>query len=171
MYCIYIYFFILFYIMYNIHVVKRFRAHCGFYAIENKLLLLLLIMRSTTEPPRPTGVCVHTCIGIDGANKSEWIWYLWDGRWGQRHRCPVTIRPCHHHRFLVTTGYLHRVTVLVGRVMGRWWQRRHWVTLLLWPLQCQEDIRVRGWRHRLRPGRRAEGWCCGGNGGCQTGRD
>ena len=26
--------------MYNIHVVKRFRAHCGFYAIENKLLLL-----------------------------------------------------------------------------------------------------------------------------------
>ena len=42
---IYIYF-ILFYIMYNIHVVKRFRAHCGFYAIENKLLLLL----STTLP-------------------------------------------------------------------------------------------------------------------------
>ena len=39
---IYIYI-ILFYIMYNIHVVKRFtfRAHCGFYAIENKLLLLL----------------------------------------------------------------------------------------------------------------------------------
>ena len=29
--------------MYNIHVVKRFRAHCGFYAIENKLLLLLLL--------------------------------------------------------------------------------------------------------------------------------
>ena len=25
--------------MYNIHIVKRFRAHCGFYAIENKLLL------------------------------------------------------------------------------------------------------------------------------------
>ena len=41
---LYIYiFFILFYIMYNIHVVKRFRAHCGFYAIENKLLLLLLL--------------------------------------------------------------------------------------------------------------------------------
>ena len=40
---LYIYiFFIIFYIMYNIHVVKRFRAHCGFYAIENKLLLLLL---------------------------------------------------------------------------------------------------------------------------------
>ena len=38
---IYIYF-ILFYIMYYIHIVKRFRAHCGFYAIENKLLLLLL---------------------------------------------------------------------------------------------------------------------------------
>ena len=38
MYCIYI----LFYIMYNIHIVKRFRAHCGFYTIENKLLLLLL---------------------------------------------------------------------------------------------------------------------------------
>ena len=37
MYCIYIYF-ILFYIMYNIHIVKRFRAHCGLYAIENKLL-------------------------------------------------------------------------------------------------------------------------------------
>ena len=37
---LYIYiFFILFYIMYNIHVVKRVRAHCGFYAIENKLLL------------------------------------------------------------------------------------------------------------------------------------
>ena len=34
--------YILFYIMYNIHIVKRFRAHCGFYAIENKLLLLLL---------------------------------------------------------------------------------------------------------------------------------
>ena len=45
MYCIYIYF-ILFYIMYNIHVVKRFRAHCGFYAIENKLLLLLFIRKS-----------------------------------------------------------------------------------------------------------------------------
>ena len=42
---LYIYiFFILFYIMYNIHVVKRFRAHCGFYAIENKLLLLLLLL-------------------------------------------------------------------------------------------------------------------------------
>ena len=39
---IYIYI-ILFYIMYNIHIVKRFRAHCGFYAIENKLLLLLLL--------------------------------------------------------------------------------------------------------------------------------
>ena len=37
--CIYI---ILFYLMYYIHIVKRFRAHCGFYAIENKLLLLLL---------------------------------------------------------------------------------------------------------------------------------
>ena len=33
--------YILFYIMYYIHIVKRFRAHCGFYAIENKLLLLL----------------------------------------------------------------------------------------------------------------------------------
>ena len=36
-----------FYIMYNIHIVlanvKRVRAHCGFYAIANKLLLLLLI--------------------------------------------------------------------------------------------------------------------------------
>ena len=32
---------ILFYLMYYIHIVKRFRAHCGFYAIENKLLLLL----------------------------------------------------------------------------------------------------------------------------------
>ena len=40
---LYIYF-ILFYIMYNIHIVKRFRAHCGFYAIENKLLLLLLLL-------------------------------------------------------------------------------------------------------------------------------
>ena len=30
--------------MYYIHIVKRFRAHCGFYAIENKLLLLLLFM-------------------------------------------------------------------------------------------------------------------------------
>ena len=29
---LYIYF--LFYIMYYIHIVKRFRAHCGFYAIE-----------------------------------------------------------------------------------------------------------------------------------------
>ena len=29
--------------MYYIHIVKRFRAHCGFYAIENKLLLLLLL--------------------------------------------------------------------------------------------------------------------------------
>ena len=27
--------------MYYIHIVKRFRAHCGFYAIENKLLLLI----------------------------------------------------------------------------------------------------------------------------------
>ena len=47
---LYIYiFFILFYIMYNIHVVKRFRAHCGFYAIENKLLLLLLFQGDMTE--------------------------------------------------------------------------------------------------------------------------
>ena len=30
--------------MYNIHIVKRFRAHCGFYAIENKLLLLIIII-------------------------------------------------------------------------------------------------------------------------------
>ena len=37
------YIYILFYIMYYIHIVKRFRAHFGFYAIENKLLLLLLI--------------------------------------------------------------------------------------------------------------------------------
>ena len=36
-----LYVYILFYIMYYIHIVKRFRAHCGFYAIENKLLLLL----------------------------------------------------------------------------------------------------------------------------------
>ena len=36
---IYIYF-ILFYIMYYIHIVKRFRAHCGFYAIENKLFII-----------------------------------------------------------------------------------------------------------------------------------
>ena len=43
---IYIYF-ILFYIMYNIHVVKRFRAHCGFYAIENKLLLLLISLTAS----------------------------------------------------------------------------------------------------------------------------
>ena len=39
---LYIYIYI-YYIMYNIHIilvnVKRFRAHCGFYAIENKLLL------------------------------------------------------------------------------------------------------------------------------------
>ena len=42
----YIYF-ILFYIMYNIHIVKRFRAHCGFYAIENKLLLLPLLLFET----------------------------------------------------------------------------------------------------------------------------
>ena len=47
---LYIYiFFILFYIMYNIHVVKRFRAHCGFYAIENKLLLLLLLQPQTAR--------------------------------------------------------------------------------------------------------------------------
>ena len=39
---LYIIYFILFYIMYYIHIIKRFRAHCGFYAIENKLLLLLL---------------------------------------------------------------------------------------------------------------------------------
>ena len=38
-------YFILFYIMYYIHIVKRFRAHCGFYAIENKLLLLLLLSK------------------------------------------------------------------------------------------------------------------------------
>ena len=37
-----LYIYILFYIMYYIHIVKRFRAHCGFYVIENKLLLLLL---------------------------------------------------------------------------------------------------------------------------------
>ena len=46
---IYIYF-ILFYIMYNIHVVKRFRAHCGFYAIENKLLLLIIILLNQAPP-------------------------------------------------------------------------------------------------------------------------
>ena len=34
--------------MYNIHIVKRFRAHCGIYAIENKLLLLLFIRYSGT---------------------------------------------------------------------------------------------------------------------------
>ena len=39
--------------MYNIHVVKRFRAHCGFYSIENKLLLLLLLCNNTA-PRRPT---------------------------------------------------------------------------------------------------------------------
>ena len=48
MYCIYIYF-IIFYIMYNIHIVKRFRAHCGFYAIENKLLLLLLYVHNSFQ--------------------------------------------------------------------------------------------------------------------------
>ena len=32
--------------MYYIHIVKRFRAHCGFYAIENKLLLLLLLFNA-----------------------------------------------------------------------------------------------------------------------------
>ena len=36
-------------IMFNIHIVlvnvKRFREHCGFYAIENKLLLLLLRLK------------------------------------------------------------------------------------------------------------------------------
>ena len=31
--------------MYNIHVVKRFRAHCGFYAIENKLLIIIIIVK------------------------------------------------------------------------------------------------------------------------------
>ena len=41
---LYIYF-ILFYIMYYIHIVKRFRAHCGFYAIENKLLLIIILSR------------------------------------------------------------------------------------------------------------------------------
>ena len=49
-YYYYYYYFILFYIMYNIHVVKRFRAHCGFYAIENKLLLLLLSLVPLADP-------------------------------------------------------------------------------------------------------------------------
>ena len=40
---------ILFYLMYYIHTVKRFRAHCGFYAIENKLLLLLLSLLPINE--------------------------------------------------------------------------------------------------------------------------
>ena len=53
---LYIYiFFILFYIMYNIHVVKRFRAHCGFYAIENKLLLLIIIINAC-------GFCAPNCL-------------------------------------------------------------------------------------------------------------
>ena len=39
-----LYIYILFYIMYYIHIVLRFRAHCGFYAIENKLLLLIIII-------------------------------------------------------------------------------------------------------------------------------
>ena len=37
---LYILYIFLFYIMYYIHIVKRFRAHCGCYAIENKLLII-----------------------------------------------------------------------------------------------------------------------------------
>ena len=66
MYCIYIYF-ILFYIMYNIHIVKRFRAHCGFYAIENKLLLFIIIIFIASALRLPegygTGSGVHSVLG------------------------------------------------------------------------------------------------------------
>ena len=41
--------------MYYIHIVKRFRAHCGFYAIENKLLLLLFDLSSTAVIPQIPG--------------------------------------------------------------------------------------------------------------------
>ena len=51
---LYIYIYILFYIKYNIHIVKRFRAHCGFYAIENKLLLLLLLLLRLFVVPHNT---------------------------------------------------------------------------------------------------------------------
>ena len=35
--------------MYYIHIVKRFRAHCGFYAIENKLLLLFYVITAAQK--------------------------------------------------------------------------------------------------------------------------
>ena len=65
---LYIYiFFILFYIMYNIHVVKRFRAHCGFYAIENKLLLLLLLYNTHTPTHQhPVGMGQHCQLRLGG---------------------------------------------------------------------------------------------------------
>ena len=55
---LYIYIYILFYIKYNIHIVKRFRAHCGFYAIENKLLLLLLLLLRLFVVPRRRLACL-----------------------------------------------------------------------------------------------------------------
>ena len=49
--------------MYYIHIVKRFRAHCGFYAIENKLLLLLLDTRpleqNQRDPSRILTIHIH----------------------------------------------------------------------------------------------------------------
>ena len=45
MYCINIYiFFFKFNIMYTIHIVKRFRAHCGVYAIEKNYCYLFIII-------------------------------------------------------------------------------------------------------------------------------
>ena len=48
--------------MYYIHIVKRFRAHRGFYAIENKLLLLLLLTRQVT---RATHVRNRVCPRVE----------------------------------------------------------------------------------------------------------
>ena len=52
---------IIYFFLYNIHIVlvnvKRFRAHCGFYAIENKLLLLLLIIEGVTRRENTNTSC------------------------------------------------------------------------------------------------------------------
>ena len=61
--------------MYNIHVVKRFRAHCGFYAIENKLLLLFawycvqVRYRHIRQAAIPARVVLGTAVFCDQSNQ------------------------------------------------------------------------------------------------------
>ena len=61
--------------MYYIHIVKRFRAHCGFYAIENKLLLLLYVtddVRAGENALGMEGQCDNTNRQIEMGHPGLW---------------------------------------------------------------------------------------------------